>query len=74
MKAAFNQPYSHVVYALIAPVFVTLCYVLFSTIAHNLVTQTSNACDDYSAGVVYRRYQAGHIISCGCGPESADGH
>ena len=66
MKAAFNQPYSHVVYALTAPVFVTLCYVLFSTIAHNLVTQTSSAC------VVYRRHLAGHIISCG--PESADGH
>ena len=72
MKAAFNQPYSHVVYALTAPVFVTLCYVLFSTIAHNLVTQTSSACVDYSAGVVYRRHQAGHIISCG--PESADGN
>ena len=28
MKAAFDQPYSHVVYALTAPVFVTLCYVV----------------------------------------------
>ena len=72
MKAAFDQPYSHVVYALTAPVFVTFCYVLFSTIAHNLVAQLSNTLLSLCSIEKTPGWTIGHIITCG--PESADGH